>query len=182
MRLSLSSLTIIFVLFCLPVSGQSFFDKEFIDKKDADGQVISRTWILNADILIKEGQDLYRKGQHEEALERFATAAKAVPTSIEANYYAAVLYLKLGMLSEAETQFDKIQELVRFFSGVGKYLYKGSLPKAMRAQQLLEKKMREKSIDQNFADEAARLDEWFNRVEQCQGIVIRPTVASNSEK
>ena len=174
-------LAVVIVLLCLPVFGQNLNGVPYVDKKDADGQ-FSRMFILNADGLIKEGHDLYRKGQREAALEKFQIAAKASPVNVDAHYCAAVLYLQLGRLSKAETAYDKIRELIRFFSGVGRGLYKDRLARAIKAQKLLEQKMQKKSADLDFAEETASLNAWFKRVEQCQGIVLRPSVACASEK
>lgn len=182
MKKSRSSFAVLLVLFCLPVLGQGLQGQGFIENKDANGHVVSRTFILNADALISDGHELYRKGQHEAALEKFTTAAKAVPTNVDAHYCAAVLCLQLDRLSEAEAAYDKIRELVRFFSGVGRLLYKGRLPRAIKAQKLLEQKIQKKSADLDFSEETARLNAWFKRVEHCQGIVIRPSVACAIEK
>lgn len=183
MKKSRICLAVVIVLLCLPVSGQNLNGVPYVDKKDADGQLLSRTFILlNSDTLIKEGHDLYRKGQREAALEKFQIAAKASPVNIDAHYCAAVLCLQLGRLSKAETAYDKIRELIRFFSGVGRGLYKDRLARAIKAQKLLEQKMQKKSADLDFAEETASLNAWFKRVEQCQGIVLRPSVACASEK
>jgi tetratricopeptide (TPR) repeat protein len=171
-------LCVCFVLASVIVLGQV----PFIENKDEHGQPVLRTFIINPDSLISEGHELYRQGKREEALERFAAAAKAVPTSVDARYYAAVLYLQLGRLFEAEVEYDKIRELVRFFKGVGRGLFKDRVARAVKAQTLLEKKLQEKSQECDYTAESAKLAEWFQRVSLCQGITIRESVASDSMK